>query len=149
MHFSNKCTLSSLFLRLPALDPDLREDDGGDQDDASSNCTPESLTPAYVYVTAETKRFVCEVCRKDFVTTQALKRHQMTVHAPNLERIPCTVCDAKFTRIDGIKRHMRKLHPDVKLSTSTIYENHKSASKKNAEEDPKSKRDCLALDNSG
>ena len=71
------------------------------------------VAPAYVYVTTETKRFVCQICRKDFVTTQALKRHEQTVHSPNLERIPCTVCDAKFTRIDGIRKHMRKFHAGV------------------------------------
>ena len=94
-------------------DPDCNRDAEDDVDAA-----PEVGVgaPAYVFVTTETKRFICSDCGKDFVTTQALKRHQRTVHSPNLERIPCTICDAKFTRVDGIKKHMRKFHPDVEFN---------------------------------
>ena len=105
---STKCVFAS-----PFSDPDAASP--SDNNDADFYPDEEIGPPAFVYVTAETKRFVCQICRKDFVTTQALKRHEQTLHSPNRERIPCSVCDAKFTRLDGIKKHMRKFHAGLEL----------------------------------
>ncbi|KAF6773636.1 Zinc finger protein [Paragonimus kellicotti] len=53
---------------------------------------------------AHTRRFVCNQCRKNFVSLAELNRHTVEAHSS----FKCTICSAHFTQRSNLQRHSLK-----------------------------------------
>ena len=54
------------------------------------------------------KRYNCDVCKKAFSNSNAVKEH-MTMHTG--ERFKCEICDKSFTQKSSLLAHKRRVHP--------------------------------------
>lgn len=53
--------------------------------------------------------FVCQKCKKSFLRTADLNRHNQNVHI-NKKKLTCQYCTKMFSRRDAVDRHIRKFH---------------------------------------
>ncbi|XP_077869569.1 uncharacterized protein LOC102808155 [Saccoglossus kowalevskii] len=65
----------------------------------------------------EAKRYLCELCNKDFNSTAALKRHAV-IHTGEKPFI-CDQCNKTFSRKDNLKTHM-KVHSGSSSTSSHV-----------------------------
>lgn len=54
------------------------------------------------------KKYVCELCNKEFARKDGLERHIKSVH--NKTKFKCPLCDKVLSRQDLVDRHIRNIH---------------------------------------
>lgn len=54
------------------------------------------------------KKYVCELCNKEFSRKDGLDRHMNTVH--NKKKFKCPLCNQELSRKDLLDRHIRNFH---------------------------------------
>lgn len=54
------------------------------------------------------KKYVCELCNKEFSRKDGLERHMNTVH--NKTKFKCPLCNQEISRKDLLDRHIRNFH---------------------------------------
>ena len=60
------------------------------------------------------KKYVCEVCNKEFNLKRQLKCHIKTFHEKYEKIIICDMCGKTFSNKDSLKKHRRHIHEGVK-----------------------------------
>lgn len=74
------------------------------------------------------KELTCPVCQKCFSRNNNMKRHLITIHAPERsikesEKYPCPICQKTFARASCVKRHTETVHkhdPPIKVGDPIV-----------------------------
>ena len=83
----------------------------------------------------EDKKYRCDICQKDFITSYSLMEHKNNVHETGIRQHECKICKKSFILKDDFKNHIdlshncKKLYCDICqkfFSSSNSLNEHKS-----------------------
>ena len=87
----------------------------GEQHNACNEyeATTHSYLTVHIQSVHEDKRYLCEVCNKEYTDKRALRRHKKSAHEGITYK--CKTCDAQFNQKSNLYSHIKSRHKGVKF----------------------------------